>query len=102
MYEFMELVGHIWSTLMDAQDMAHEAVENKHGHPELAAAYYRIAGDRITHAESLTKQAADYLEAMRRAADGDLDKMEAVWTADHGRLVDQMAHAKICMELYRS
>ena len=102
MYEFMELVGYIWDTLMDAQQMAHEAVENKHDHPELAAAYYRIASDRVAHAEALTKQASDYLEAARRAECEDLDEMEVLWQADHGRLVKQMSHTKIKMEMYRT
>lgn len=102
MYEFMELVGHIWSTLMGAQEMAHEAVENKYAHPELAAAYYRISGDCVTHADMLMKQATDYIESARRAEHEDLPKMEAIWTADHGRLVDQMGQTKIKMEMYRS
>ena len=101
MYEFMELVGYIWAALMDAQDMAHEAIENKHDHPDLAAAYYRIANDRVNHAEALTKQASDCLELARRNDVEDLDEMQAVWTADHGRLVKQMTHTKIMMDMYR-
>lgn len=102
MYEFMELVGYAWAALMDADCMAHEAVENKHDHPELAAAYYRIAGDRVTHADMLMKQASDYLDSAKRAEHEEVEKMTAVWTADRGRLVDQMARVKVKMDMYRT
>lgn len=81
--------------------MIKEAVEHKHGNPDLAAAYYRVAGNRCTDADLLIKQAEMCVDRAETAQDEDFDEIDVLWSADKRRLLERMGHIKIYMDMYR-
>ena len=101
MYEFKELLGYIWATVMDAKDIIMEALENKTSRPDLAAAYYRVASNRLTDADMLIKQAEALLDKAEQGSDEDFDDMDLLWSADHKRILSQIGNVKIHMDMYR-
>ena len=101
MYEFRELIGYIWQILMDAKELAEEALENKTDNPDLAAVYYHVASNHVTDADMLMKQAESCLAKAEKAQHEDFDSMDVLWSADHKRLIKQMGVVKVYMDMYR-
>ena len=101
MYEFMELVRYMWELVMKADTFAREACENKHDHPDLAAAYFRLSSDMLTDFDIMKKQAEMYVDEAEKAQHEDLDKMDCLWSVDHPRLMDEVHRVKVRQEMYR-
>lgn len=101
MHEFEELINCIWKTTMDAQEIMEEACENKNANPDLAGAYYRIAGNRLTDVDMLIKQAEQYLAKAENSQHSDFDDMDILWSADRRRINQAIARVKIYMDMYR-
>ena len=92
MMEFKEVLMDIRKELRCADKYAREAAKHRHEYPELAEVYHKIAADKATHAEMLSRQAKVMAERHH---------MENVWDVEEYMMKHDLAEVKRCMESYK-
>jgi hypothetical protein len=90
--EFKEVLMDIRKELRCADKYAHEAVKHKAEFPELADVYHKIAADKTTHAEMLSRQAKAMAEKHH---------MMPAWEIEEYMMNHDLAEVKRCMADYR-
>ena len=92
MMELKELFVDIRKELRCADKYAKEAVKHKHEFPELADVYHKIAADKATHADMLSKQARIMAEK---------HGMKNVWEIEDYMIANDMDEVKRCLASFR-
>ena len=93
MMEFKEVLMDIRKELRCADKYAKEAVKHKAEYPELADVYHKIAADKATHADMLSRQAKMMAEKHH---------MVPVWEVEDYMIKHDMDEVKRCMDSFRS
>lgn len=101
MKEFEEMLGYLWTTLMEAKDFAYEAVENKRTMPDLAAMYFRAANSRLADVDMMSKMAETCISSAETRQEEDAEEMKLLWHVDHKRIINFVAQVKNYIEMYR-
>lgn len=101
MKEMKEVIRNIYDELEDAEKYAKASVRVKTAQPELASVYYRLANEEMGHMETLYKQAAEMIEAVKRTGREVPASMQAVWDWEHEKMMNETADVKRLLEMYK-
>lgn len=86
----------MWEETMGAEQYAMCALNNKDEDRSLAEAYHSMANQEMTHAENLMSQAARIVSEMHEDP-----HMASIWSWERDKIMEQMAHAKYLIDIYR-
>lgn len=101
MKEMKEVIRNIYDELEDAEKYAKAAVRVRMTQPELAAVYYRLANEELGHMETLHKQAAEMIEAVKRTGREVPVEMRVIWEWEHEKMMDETADVRRLLEMYK-
>ena len=93
MHRLKKIVEQVWDEAMGGQEYAMCALNVKDEDRSLAEAYFSMANQELTHAETLMVHAS-------RIAQAD-ENIRAIWDWEHEKVMKQIAKAKTMLDMYR-
>lgn len=97
-----KIADEISEELHSANNYATCAIEYKQEYPKLSQAYFDMAQDEITHAQTLHSNVVAIIEEVRKKeTPPELEFMLQLWDEKHKKLINKMAKVKTKLSLYR-
>lgn len=95
-----KIADEISEELHSANKYATCAIKYKQEYPKLSQAYFDMAQDEITHAQTLHSNVVALIEEVRKK-ETPPEFMLQLWDEEHKKLIDKMAKVKTKLSLYR-
>ena len=96
MHRLKKVVEYIWDETMGAEQYAMCALNNKDEDRTLAEAYYNMANQEMSHAETLISN-AERIVSQHRGEEG----VEHIWEWEHDKIMKFVSKAKYLIEMFR-
>ena len=91
------LSNHIEDELEDAETYAKLAIEYRDTDPNMAALFFKLSNDEMTHKELLHKNVVEHIMDYRREHGDPPAAMQAIYDHQHKRFID---HAEKVLNLH--
>ncbi len=95
------LSDRVGDELNDACTYAKLALEYKDTEPELAALFYKLSGEEMSHMEALHKQVVSHIEAYKKLKGEAPEGMKSLYDFVHKREIEKASEVKRLQELYK-
>lgn len=95
------MVEKIEEEMRDAESYAKLALTHKEDNPELSDLFLNLSKQETTHATMLHTQAERIIKEYREKGNEPPAAMLAVWTWEHGKMIDNMARIKAMQDMVR-
>lgn len=92
------LVEQITEELEDAEKYAECAMKHKADDPELAEAYYWLAGQELEHMHALHDQVTRIINEIR---DDPPPVMQVIWDWEHEKMIKWEREIRLLMDMFR-
>lgn len=87
--------------LCDAEKYIKCAMNHKEDYPQLAATFYKLSQDEMTHMNLLHEQVVSLIDAYRKEHGDPPEKMQWVYDYLHKKQTDKANEVKIMQALYK-
>lgn len=95
------LAEYIEEELEDAEKYAKAALHHKDTDRELRQTFEDLARQELSHSDKLHAQAVRLINAKKAAGITAPASMEAIWSWEHGKMIDKTAHVHRLLDMLK-